>query len=150
MNSDLPAKVLHPVQHKYLSPTGVVPITKAYTTAVWNILEKEGARFQGTSTPLRDFVLPVLYQSSAYAFFGASCPVVESYEPFIDFDRDFHLFLAGVPRIFLRKHLKGLATMHRLFEKYFEGPHEDASQMVLENEQVIRDQGHVCFLLPIQ
>ena len=70
---------------------------------------------------------------------------MESYEPFNDFDGDFYLLLAGVPRVFLRKHLEGLVTMHRLFEKYFDGPHEDASGLVLGNEKVIRDHGHVCF-----
>jgi len=147
MKSDVTSNILHPAQHKYLSPTGVIPIIESYTTAVWDLLEKEGSRFEGVSTPLRDFVLPVLYQASAYAFFGRSCPVLESYEPFNDFDRTFHLLLAGIPRIFLRKHIKGLDIMHRLFEKYFDGPHEDASELVLENEQVIRDQGYVCFLL---
>jgi len=147
MKSDLASKVLHPAQHKHLSPTGIIPIAESYTTAVWGILEKEGSKFEGVGTPLRDFVLPVFYQASAYAFFGRSCPTVELYEPFSDFDGDFHLLLTGVPRVFLRKHTEGLATMHRLFEKYFDGPHEDASRLVLENEQAIRDQGHVCFHL---
>jgi hypothetical protein len=149
MKSDITSKVLHPAQHKYLSPTGIIPIIESYTTAVWDLLEKEGSRFEGVSTPLRDFVLPVLYQASAYAFFGRSCPVVESYEPFNDFDGDFHLLLAGVPRVFLRKHIEGLATMHRLFEKYFDSPHDDASELVLENEQVIRNQGYVRVLFGV-
>jgi len=145
MKSDLVSKVLHPSQHKHLSPTGVIPIVESYTAAVWDLLGKEGSKSEGVSVPLRDFVLPVLYQGSAYAFFGRSCPAVESHKAFTDFDDDFHFLLAGVPRFFLRKHLEGLATMHRLFEKYFDGHHEDASGMVLENEQAIRNQGHVCF-----
>jgi len=32
--------------------------------------------------------------------------------------------------------------MHRLFEKYFDGPHEDASELVLESEQAMRNQGY--------
>lgn len=147
MKSDLTYKVLHPSQHKHLSPTGVVPVIKSYTAAVWDLLEKEGSRLEGVSTPLRDFVLPVLYQASAYAFFGHSCPVAESYGAFNDFDRTFHLLLAGVPRVFLRKNIEGLATMHKLFEKYFDGPHEDAWEMVLENEEVMRSHGYVCFRL---
>ena len=146
MKSDLVPNVLHPAQHKHLSPTGVIPIVESYTTIVWDLLEKEGSKFKGVSVPLRDFVLPVLYQASAYAFFGRSCPAVESYEPFTDFDNDFHFLLAGVPRVFLRRHLEGLATMHTLFEKYFDGPHEDASELVLENERAIRNQGHVRFI----
>jgi len=145
MKSDLTSKVLHPAQHRYLSPTGITPIAESYTATVWDLLEKEGSKFEGVSIPLRDFVLPVLYQASAYAFFGRSCPVVESFEPFNDFDKEFYLLLAGVPRVFLRKHLEGLATMHRLFEKYFDGPHEDASGLVLENEKAIRDEGYVRF-----
>jgi len=145
LKSDLASEILHPAQHKHLSPTGVVPIAESYTAAVWGLLEKEGSRFEGASIPLRDFVLPVIYQASAHAFFGRSCPIVESYQPFNDFDGDFYLLLAGVPRVFLRKHLEGLATMHRLFEKYFDNPHEDASGLVLENEKAIRDQGYVCF-----
>jgi hypothetical protein len=147
LKSDITSKILHPAQHKYLSPTGIVPVIESYTTAVWELLEQEGRGFEGVSTPLLDFVLPVLYQASAYAFFGRSCPVVESYEPFHDFDRSFHLLLAGVPRVFLRKHVQGLATLHKLFEKYFDGPHEDASEVVLENERVIRGDGYVCFIL---
>ena len=143
MKSDITHKVLHPAQHKYLSPTGVIPIIESYTTAVWDLLWKEGSRFEGVSIPLRNFVLPVLYQASAYAFFGRSCPAEETYGPFNDFDRSFHLLLAGVPRVFLRKHIEGLAAMHRLFERYFDGPHKDASEFVLENERVVRDQGYV-------
>jgi len=120
---------------------------KAFGRAVWDLLEKEGSRFEGVSTPLRDFILPVLYQASAYASFGRSCPVLESYEPFTDFDRTFHLLLASIPRIFLRKHIRGLDTMHELFEKYFDDPHEDASELVLKNEQVICNQGYAYFHL---
>ena len=145
MRSDITHKVLHPAQHKYLSPTGVIPIIESYTTAVWDLLWQEGSRFEGVSIPLRNFVLPVLYQASAYAFFGRSSLSEESYEPFNDFDTDFYWSLVGVPRIFLKKHAKGLATMHRLFEEYFDKPHKDASEFVLENEQVMRNQGYVCF-----
>jgi len=147
MKSDITSNILHPAQHKYLSPTGVIAIIESYTMVVWDLLEKEGSRFEGVSTPLRDFILPVLYQASAYASFGCSCPVLESYEPFNDFDRTFHLLFAGIPRIFLRKHIRGLDTMHGLFEKYFDDPHEDASELVLKNEQVIRNQGYACFRL---
>ncbi|KAF9646735.1 cytochrome P450 [Thelephora ganbajun] len=142
IKSDLLSNVLRPAQHRHLSPTGLGPTIESHTTAVWDLLEKEGSRFAGVSTPLRDFVLPVLYQSSTHAFFGRSCPVLESYQAFNDFDSNFHLLLAGVPRIFLRKSTEGLATMNRLFEKYFDGPHEDASEYVLESERVIRDQGY--------
>lgn len=143
MKSDITSKILYPSQHKYLSSTGVVPIVEAYTTAVWELLEAEGSRLEGASTPLLDFALPVLYQASAYAFFGRSCPVMESYEPFHDFDSTFHLLLAGVPRVLLRKNVHGLATLHRLFGKYFDGPHEDASEFVLEAERVMRSHGYV-------
>ena len=144
MKSDITSKVLFPIQHKHLSSTGIIPVIEPYTMAVWDLLGKEGSRFEGVSTPLHDFVLPVLYQASAYTFFGRSCPVAESYEPFNDFDKSFHLLLAGFPRVFLRKHVKGLATMHRLFEKYFDDPHDDASELVLENERVMRNHGYVC------
>ena len=144
MKSDITPKILYPVQHKHLSPNGIIPVIESYTTDVWGLLEKEGSRLEGVSTPLRDFVLPVFYQASAYAFFGRSCPAAESYEPFNDFDSVFHLLLAGVPRVFLRKSTKGLATMRRLLEKYFDGPHDDASELVLENERVMRSHGYVC------
>ena len=106
---------------------------------------QEGSRFEGVSMPLREFVLPVLFKASAYSFLGSSCPAEKAYGPFNDFNGSFHLLLAGVPRIFLRKQTEGLATMHKLFEEYFDGPHEDASEFVLAQEQVTRDQGHVCF-----
>ena len=144
MKSDIILELLYPTQHKHLSATSIVPVIESYTTVVWDLLEKEGSRLEGVSIPLRDFVLPVLYQASGYAFFGRSCPVTESYEPFNDFNRTFHLLLAGVPRVFLRKNVRGLATMHRLFEKHFDGPHDDASELVLENERVMRDHGYVC------
>lgn len=145
MNSDVTSKILHPTQHKYLSSAGVAPVLESYSTTVWESLEKEGSRFKGVSTPLLDFVLPVVYQASAYAFFGRSCPAVESYKPFQDYDRTFHLVIAGVPRFFLRAHVEGLATLHKLFERYFDGSHEDASEMVLENERVLRSYDYVCF-----
>jgi hypothetical protein len=144
MKSDLTSQILHPAQHKYLSPTEVVSIVESFTTAVWELLEKEGSKLEGVSTPLLNFVLPVLYQSSADAFFGRSFPAVETYEPFRDFDRTFHLSLAGVPRALLREHTKGLHNMHRLFEKYFDGPHDDASELVLGTERVVRSHGYVC------
>ena len=147
MKSDIVSEVLRPAQHRHFSSTGIVPIIEIYTATIWDLLRKEGARLEGISTPLYDFIRPMLYQASAYALFGCSFPVAESYEPFNDFNKSFHLSLAGVPRVFLRKHVEGLATMDELFEKYFDGPHEDASGSVLENEQVIREQGHVCFHL---
>jgi len=116
---------------------------ETYTTAVWDLLEKQGSELEGSSVPLLDFVLPVLYQASAYAFFGSSCPITESFEPYYDFDKSFHLVFAGVPRVFLRKHIGGLVTLIRLFETYFDGPHGDASELVLNCERVIRNQGHV-------
>ena len=145
IKSDITSEILHPALQKHLSPTGIIPIVESYTTAVQDLLEKEGSGFEGISTPLHDFVLPVLYQASAYAFFGRSFPAVESYKPFHDFDGSFHLLLAGAPRIFLRKHVNGLTAMHRLLEKYFDGPHDDASAVVSENEQVVRGYGYVCF-----
>ena len=143
MKSEITSKLLHPTQHKYLSPTGVVPAVESYTTVVWEQLEKEGSKFEGVSTPLLDFALPVIYQASAYAFYGRSCPAVESYMPFRDFDRTFHFALAGVPRFLLREHVEGLATMQRLFGEYFDRPHDDASELVLENEGVLRSHGYV-------
>lgn len=141
MKSDIPSKILHPAQHKPLPPTGIVPIMKSRTQAVWDLLKEEGSKLEGISTPLHDFIQPVLYQASAYALFGRSCPVVESFEPFHDF------LLAGVPRFFLGKHIERLATMQKLLEKYFDSPHEDASCLVLENEQVVRNHGYVRFHL---
>jgi len=146
MKLDIVSETLRP-QHRHFSPTGLIPTTETYTIVIWDLLRKEGSRFEDVSTPLRDFIRPVLYQASAYAFCGRSCPVAELYEPFDDFENNFHLSLAGIPRVFLRKHVEGLVTMNRLLEKYFDGPHEDALEFVLENEQVIRDQGHVCFNL---
>ena len=131
MRSDVTSKILHPTQHEYLSPTGIIPVVESYMTAVWDSLEKEGPKLEGVSIPLRSFVLFMLYGPSAYAFFGRSCPVVESYEPFNDFDDAFYLLVAGVPRVFLRRNLERLATLRRLFKKYFDGPHDDASEFVL-------------------
>ena len=37
--------------------------------------------------------------------------------------------------------------MHTLFEKYFGNPHDDASELVLETEQVMRKHGYVCLFL---
>lgn len=150
MKSEITSEILHFTQHKYLSSTGVAPAVESYTKAVWEILGKEGSKLEGVSTPLLDFAPSVVYQSSAYAFFGRSCPAVESHKPFRDFDRTFHLALAGVPRFLLRKHVQGLATMQRLFTKYFDGPHDDASELVLENEQVLRSHDYVRFVLRIK
>ena len=144
MKSDITSEILHPTQHKYLSSTGIIPVVESYTTAVWELLGREGSKVEGVSTPLLDFALPMIYQASAYAFFGRSCPAVESYQPFRDFDETFHLVLAGVPRLFLRKHVKGLATMQNLFKEYFDGPHDDASDLVLDNERVLRSHDYVC------
>lgn len=142
MKSDVISKIIHPAQHKHLSSTGIAPVIESYTATVWELLERKGSRLEGTSFQLLDFVLPVLYEASAYAFFGRSCPVAETYGPYYDFDRMIHLAISGLPRLFLRKHTKGLATMQRSFERYFDGPHDDASELVLENEQVMRSHGY--------
>jgi hypothetical protein len=146
MKSEMTSEILHPTQHQHLSSTGVATAIETYSTTVWEVLGKEGSKFEGVSTPLLEFAPPVLYQASAYAFFGRSCPAVESHKPFRDFDRTFHLALAGVPRFFLREHVEGLATLQRLFWKYFDGPHDDASNLVLENERTLRSHNYVRLL----
>lgn len=144
MKSEITPKVLFPIEYKHLLPTKIITVVESYTTATWDLLKKEGSRLEGISTPLRDFVLPAFYEPSVYAFFGRSYPVAELYEPFNDFDGSFHLSIAGLPRVFLKKSTEGLATMHRLLGKYIDGSHDDASEGVLEIEQVMRSHGYVC------
>jgi len=147
INADVTRGILHPSVHRYLSPTGIIPLIEPYTTAVLDLLQKEGSRFEGVSTPLHDFVLPVVSRASAYAFFGRSFPAVELGGPLRAFDGSFQLLLAGIPRVLLRSGTNGLATMHTLLEMYFDGPHDDASEFVLESEQVMRKHGYVCLIL---
>jgi len=146
IHSDVTSKLLYPALQRYLSPTGIIPTVESYTIAACELLEKNGSRLEGVSTPLHDFVLPVVYQASAYAFFGRSFPAEGLWGPFNDFGGSFHLMLAGVPRDLLRTHVNGLATMHKLLREYFDGPHDDASELVLESEQVMRNHGYVRYV----
>ena len=133
-----------------LSPRAVIPIAESFTTNVWDLLRKECSRLEGVSTPLLDFISPLFYQASVCAFFGSSYPVAESYKPWCDFYGTIHSSLAGAPRFLLKKHLKALFTLHKLMEKHLDGPHDDAPELVLENERVMRSHGFVCFYLPVR
>ena len=84
LESNVTTGILNPIQHKHLSPTGVIPVIESYTKTAWELLEREGSRLEGVSIPLHGFVLSVLCQASACAIFGRSCPAVELYEPFSD------------------------------------------------------------------
>ena len=145
--SEVASKILYPTLHRYLSATEIIPIVESYTTTTWDLLEREGSMLEGVGTPLSDFVIPVVSQASGYAFFGRSFSAAEFCKPLNDFNGGFHLFLAGLPRAFLKKHTNGLAKMQWMFERYFDGPHDDASELVLESEQVMRKHGYVCLFL---
>ena len=168
MESGVIFKTVRPNVYKMLSPRTVIPIAESFTTNVWDLLRKECSRLEGVSTPLLDFGRlgasrepaepdpttqgsrrsPLFYQASVCAFFGSSYPVAESYKPWCDFYGTIHSSLAGAPRFLLKKHLTALFTLHKLMEKHLDGPHDDAPELVLENERVMRSHGFVCFCLP--
>ena len=138
-------ETLFPASHKLLSPKYVQPVVDEYTTLIARYLEERMERYDGLNIALRDFIVPLTFDASSYAFFGKDCPVEDLFEPLRVFDNHFHLLLAGVPKTFMKGPVRALNEMVSTLERYLSKPGalDDASEMVKAYDWIAKDGGFV-------
>ena len=138
-------ETLFPMSHKLLSPKYVQPVVDKYTALIARYLEERTERYDGLNIALRDFIVPLTFHASSYAFFGKDCPVEDLFEPFRVFDHHFHLLLAGVPKTFMKGPVRALNEMVKTLERYLSKPGalDDASEMVKAYDWIPKDGGFV-------
>ena len=134
------------MSHKLLSPKFVQPVVDKYTALTYDHLEERASQYNGLSVALRDFIVPLTFQASGHAFFGQHCPVDDLFKPFKLFDNSFHLFLAGLPKVFLKAPVAALDDLATIIEeKYLSRPNvmDDACDMVKEYDGMVKEAGFV-------
>ena len=135
-----------PMSHKFLSPKFVQPIVDKFIALTHDHLEERANQYNGLNVALRDFIVPLMFQASGHAFFGQYCPIDDLFGPFKSFDNNFHLLLAGVPKMFVRTPVAALEELATILEEnYLSKPiaMDDASDMVKEYDGMIRGAGFV-------
>jgi len=135
-----------PMNNKLLSPKYVQPVVDKYIALTHSHLEERAAQYNGLNVALRDFIVPLTFQASGHAFFGPHCPVDDLFGPFERFDNNFHLLLAGVPKMFLKTPVAALGDLSTIIEeKYLSKPNaiDDASEMIKEYAAQIKEAGFV-------
>jgi hypothetical protein len=127
-----------PAHHRYMSQQSIKPLLKNYGKHAYEAVMDARGKFDGASTPLIPFLIPLAYKTAAYAFFGKSFPAEETYEPFKSFDSIFSLKLAGVPEFFFKKNIQDWYRVHKMIEDYLKTPHDESSEIVhfLEREAI--------------
>ena len=141
-----------PMTHNLLSPKYVQPIVDKYIALTYQYLEERANKYDGLNTALREFIVPLTFDASGHAFFGKDCPVGDLFEPFRLFDNSFHLFLAGIPKIFMKGPVNALDQLTTIIEeRYLLKPDalDDASDVVKECERITKAGGFVSYLSPI-
>ena len=135
-----------PMNHKLLSPKYVQPIVDKYIALTYQYLEERADRYDGMNVALRDFIVPLTFHASGCAFFGNDCPVDDLFKPFKLFDDNFHLLLAGIPKMFMKGPVAALDDLATIIEeKYLSKPNamDDASDLVKEYERITKEGGFV-------
>ena len=143
-HAPLMQETLFPMSHKLLSPKYVQPTVDKYIALIHRYLEERMDQYDGLNIPLRDFIVPLTFEASAHAFFGKNCPVGDLFKPFRLFDANFHLLLAGIPKIFMKGPAKALDQLATIIEeRYLSKPDalDDASEIVKAYDRIIRDDG---------
>jgi hypothetical protein len=138
------------MHHIQLSPKEVPNILRRFTTVLQKRLQeiipagspnsKESAT---TTIALQDLLLPVSFHAVSKAIFGSGLPSDEMYPSFVRFNRDFHLLAAKVPRFITGGASKAWDVLNDDLVKYLEGPHADASELVLEGIRIGKETGWV-------
>lgn len=139
-------ETMFPTSHKLLSPKYVQPVVDKYIALTYGFLEERANQYNGLSIALRDFIVPLTFDASARAFFGKDCPVGDMLKPFRSFDDNFHLLLAGIPKIFMRGPFKALDELATIVqERYLSKPDalDDASELIKAYHRIIKDDGFV-------
>lgn len=139
-------ETMFPASQKLLSPKYVQPVVDKYIAILARYLEERENQYNGLNISLRDFIVPLTFDASGHAFFGKACPVEDLFKPFRLFDNNFHLLLAGVPKMFMKGPVKALDELSTIIEeKYFSKPDalDDASEVVKAYYQITTDHGFV-------
>ena len=138
-------ETMFPTSHKLLSPKYVQPIVDEYISLTHRYLEERANQYNGLNITLRDFIVPLTFEASGYAFFGKDCPVNDLFEPFKLFDNNFHLLLAGIPKMFMKGPINALDELVSIMEKYLSDPGalDTASELVKEFKRIPMDRGLV-------
>ena len=139
-------KTLFPMNHQLLSPVYVQPMVDKYIGLTYQYLEERANQYNGLNIALRDFIVPLAFDASSYAFLGKDCPVHDLFKPFGLFDNNFHLILAGVPRMLMRGPIDALNELATILEeRYVSKPSalDDAFDMIKEYERMVKEGGFV-------
>jgi len=139
-------ETLFPMNHKLLSPKYVQPVVDKYTALTYQHLEERANQYNGLNVALRDFIVPLTFEASGQAFFGKHCPTKELFKPFKLFDDNFHLLLAGVPKMLMKGPVNALEELARVVEEqYLSKPNalDDASDVIKEYERIVTEGGFV-------
>ena len=139
-------EAIFPMGRRLLSPKYVQPVVDKYTAPTYQHLEERANQYNGMKIALRDFIVPLTFDTSSRVFFGKHCPVDDLFKPFKLFDDNVHLILAGFPRMFMKGPVTALDDMVTIIEeKYLSKPGamDDASDLVKEFERITREGGFV-------
>ena len=145
-HAPLMQETFFPMNHKLLSPKYIQPVVDKYIALTYQLLEERADQYHGMNAALRDFVVPLTFDASGRAFFGEHCPVDDLFGPFKLFDDNFHLLLAGVPKMFMRGPVAALDDLATIIDqKYLSKPGamDDASDLVKEYERLTKEGGFV-------
>jgi cytochrome P450 len=126
-----------------MSAQQIKPLLKSYAKHAYEAVIECQDKFDGNSTPLIPFIIPIAYKTAAYAFFGGSFPAEKSYKPYKDFESVFHLRMAGVPDFFLKKGIQGWEEVTQMIEDYLKTPHDDSFELVQMLEREAKAEGFV-------
>lgn len=138
------SEVFLPTHHRALSPQNIMSLLERYAEHARECVLNAINKLDGQSSPLVPFVVPPAYCAASYAFFGRAFDAEKSYKPFRQFDKQFHLMAAGVPRYMLPGASRAWDKVVGMFEQYLEVPHEDCSDLISLLEMDARDAGWVC------
>ena len=139
-------ETLFPTGHKLLSSKHVQPIVDKYIALLYGYLDERANQYDGLNIALRDFIVPLTFDASAHAFFGKDCPISDLLKPFRLFDNNFHLLLAGIPKMFMKGPVKALDDLVSIVvERYLSKPGalDDASELIKAYHRIIKDDGFV-------
>lgn len=139
-------ETLFPTSHKFLSSKYVQPTVDKYIALTYQHLKERANHYNGLSIALRDFIVPLTFDASGYAFFGKDCPIQDLFRPFKLFDDNFHLLLAGAPKMFMKGTINALDDVATIIdERYLSKPNalDDASDVIKEYERIVKEKGFV-------
>ena len=137
---------IFPMGHRLLSPKCVQPVVDKFIALIYQHLEERANQYNGMKIALKDFIDPLAFDASSRAFFGKHCPADDMFKPFRLFDDNFHLALAGIPKVFMKGSVTALDDLVTIIEeKYLSKPNamDDAADLVKEFERITREGGFV-------